>query len=259
MSIDGPSTCRQLYDFINELERDIVQNKDQQKLSKINKIPLSPQLLIRVFDIETWALLDNGSQITLVSENFRNKLRSKIAIPEMPVTNVMVFTAIGSKNTSVKKQILVEFECDGRKYNQICLVIPYLSNDIILGNDWNLSNGTVINYNNQTISIKNRVISSKAVLFKRDVSDKIYISKKDDMTCIYVISVEQKYNNNENNNTVKMNQLDILCDYDVIDDENEIIIGEKTVIDNFFFFNPWSWRMLFTHHGGGMRASTPRV
>ena len=133
MSIDGPSMCRESYDFINELERDIIHNKDHQKLSKSNKIPLSPQLLIRVFDIEAWALLNTGSQITAISENFWNKLKSKTAIPEMPVSNVMVFTAVGSKNTSVKKHILLEFECDGRKCNHICLVIPYLSSDVILG------------------------------------------------------------------------------------------------------------------------------
>ena len=76
------------------------------------------------------------------------------------------------------------------------------------------------------------MISSKAVLFERGVSDKIYILKKDDMTCIYVISVEQNYNSYENKNAIRMNRLDILCYYDVIDDENEIIIGEKIVKDN---------------------------
>ena len=91
----------------------------------------------------------------------------------MPVSNMMVSTAIGSRNITVKKQILLELECDGIKINHICLIIPYLSTDIILGNDWNLKNGIIINYNNPTISVKNKVISSSAVLFERGASEQV--------------------------------------------------------------------------------------
>ena len=193
MNICGPSARRQSYDFIEELENGIIRDKGQQQINKIMKIPLSPQLLINVYGVEAWALVDTGSQITAISEKFYGKIKVKNRIPEMPVFNVMVSTAIGSKNTTVKKQILLELECDGYRNTQICLIIPFLSSEIILGNDWNLRNGIIINYSNQTIQVKEKIISSKAVLFERGASDKLYVAQREDMTFIYVITVNESH------------------------------------------------------------------
>ena len=155
MRISGPSTCRQSCDFVKDLEHGIIRNKDQHK-NEINKIPLLPQLLINFYGVDAWALLDTGSQITAISERFYEKLKINKHIDEMPVSNVMVSTAVGSKSTTVRKQVLLEFECDAFKMSHICLVIPYLSSEVILGNYWNLKSGIVINYNKQTIQMRER-------------------------------------------------------------------------------------------------------
>ena len=102
MKIGGPPACRQ-NDFINELECGIMRDKDQQQVNnKMIKISLSPQLLLKIYGIEAWALLDTGSQVTAISEKFYEKIKCKYNIIEMPVSNVVVSTAIDSKHT-VKK------------------------------------------------------------------------------------------------------------------------------------------------------------
>ena len=102
--------------------------------SNINKIPISPHLCIIINNISCWSLLDSGSQVTAISEEFYNKLKSQNnKMLEMPVSNVLVSTAIGKNNY---------------KSAHVFLVVPYLSCDVILGNDWNLENGLIINYNN---------------------------------------------------------------------------------------------------------------
>ena len=77
MRISGSPTCRKSYDFIKELEKGVIRNEDPQNVNKINKIPLSPQLLIKICGIQTWALLDTGSQVTAVSENFYERIKDK--------------------------------------------------------------------------------------------------------------------------------------------------------------------------------------
>ena len=227
MKIGGPSACRQ-NDFINDLERGIMRDKDQQQVNnKMIKIPLSPQLLLKIYGIEAWALLDTGSQVTAISEKFYEKIKSKNKIIEMPVSNVVVSTAIGSKHTTVKKQVLLEFKCDEYVNNQICLVIPFLLSDIVLGNDWNLENGVIINYSNQSIQIKEKVLSTKSVLFERGASDRLYTAQKDETTFIYIIGVRKNDRNENLNKEVTINNINFICDYDVSDDENEIIKGDE--------------------------------
>ena len=198
--------------------------------SEINKIPLSPHLLLNLYGVETWALLDTGSQITAVSETFYETLSKKGKLLEMPVSNMIISTAIGKKSTSVKRQILVEFECDGYKNNHICLVIPYLSSDIILGNDWNLKNKIVINYNSRTIQIKDKLINSSTVLFERGTSDRLHTSHDCDVTYIYVIKIEEiesKLRENKKENEEKSSENKNLYSSCIDDDELEIFHDDE--------------------------------
>ena len=188
--------------------------------------------MINVNGVEAWSLLDTGSQITTISEKLYEEIKNKNKISEMPVSNIIVSTAIGSKNKTVKKQILIEIECDGFKNTHICLTIPHLSSNIILGNDWNLKNGVGINYKKQTIEVKERVISSKSVLFERGVSDKLFISQNDEMTFIYVITLNDHEIDKETNNIINTSKIDLLCDYDVNDDVNKNLIGDE-ITENY--------------------------
>ena len=155
MNNRSPSACRYVNDLVDELEQGIIEKTDSQRQNKINKIPLSSHLLLKFKDIETWPFIDTGSQITAISEIFYEKLKKNGKLLQMPVSNMIISTAIGKKSTCVKKQVLIEFESNGYKISHVSFVIPYLSSDIILGNDWNLKNNIIINHNSQTIKINN--------------------------------------------------------------------------------------------------------
>ena len=131
----------------------------------------------------------------------------------------------------MRKQILLEFECDGYINSHVCLVIPYLSSEVILGNDWNLKNGVIINYNNRTIQIKDKQISSSVVLFERSISDKLFTSQDDEMTYIYVIKMEGAnnelvVNSNDKRNANQNIQVNKIFNNEETDeDEKEILYG----------------------------------
>lgn len=52
---------------------------------------------------EVWALVDSGSYITCISDDFYKMLLVLKKVYELPVTNVVVSVAVGKKATIIKK------------------------------------------------------------------------------------------------------------------------------------------------------------
>lgn len=198
----GPPTCHANYDFAYDLSKNIIENKDHDA-EKLCKIAVSPHILCTLNNNNHWALIDSGSQITAISEHFYNEIKSYNKFLELPVSNIMVTTAIGKKSTSIKKQIMLELEINKCIVSHIFLIIPFLTSKIILGNDFHLSNGLIIDYWNKQIRIKNQIIPENLVLFEGNYLEKLFLSKKDDVTCIYIARTNDLKNvNNE-----------IICEY----------------------------------------------
>lgn len=72
------------------------------------------------------ALLDSGSQVSAVSEIFYKELISENCVKELPVTGLMVSTAIGRKSTTIKRQILITTKIEDRTFGDPFVVVPYL-------------------------------------------------------------------------------------------------------------------------------------
>ena len=75
--------------------------------------------------------------------------------------------------------------------------------NVVLGNDFLLRNGIVIDYWYKRIKIKNETIPASAVLFERDCMEKLFSSETNDKTRIYIIKwdeVKDQQGNNENEN-----------------------------------------------------------
>ena len=159
--------------------------------------------------IKVWSLIDSGSQITAISEKFYNELTKGSKLLELPVANVVVSVAIGRKTTSVKKQVQIEFVIDKMDITQIFLVVPFLTSQIILGNDFLFKNGIIIDYWNNQIKIKNVIVSDDLVLFDRSGLERMLLGKEDDVTCIYIINKEQNilYNKTESNKKQRLNEI----------------------------------------------------
>lgn len=147
------------------------------------KIPLCPRLTLSFLSVPVRALLDTGSQITAISESFYNYLKLHGTLTEFPVTNVSLFTAIG------KKQILCEIQVGGEKCSSYFLVVPNLSNMVILGNDWFAENRAKIDYQKFIFMIRDKVFHSPTVSFDKIISETSTTTPDDDI--IYVQSVKQ--------------------------------------------------------------------
>ena len=113
---------------------------------------------------------------------------------------------------------------DDCKLSFICLVIPFLSNDLILGNDFLLKNGVILDYCNINIKLKNRIIPKNLVLFERDSSEKLILSKNEETTCIYLVKIKEIIDlNNENKIVTKylgVNDTRVKVNKNVISDKH---------------------------------------
>lgn len=129
------ASCRKSFDFIDELEKDI--DGDWSQPNKPRTIIVKcPHLKIQIFDKHVDALIDTGSQVTCISETLYQQLKDDRVLRELPVNNVQVVSAVTKKCTAVRKQVLLEIIIDGYKTNYVFLIIPYLTSEMILGNDW---------------------------------------------------------------------------------------------------------------------------
>lgn len=168
---------RPLNDISEDLSHDILRNEGQTTIDK-NKIPSSPRVLVEIHGNNIWSLVDSGSQITAISDTFHNKLKNSVSLQELPVSNIIVSTAIGKKSTNIKKQIFSQIKIGNENLSVTFLIVPYLSTEIILGNDFNLKQGIITDYWKMQLRIKNEIIPSNLVLFERGSLEKVMLTEK---------------------------------------------------------------------------------
>lgn len=121
-----PGSCQKFYDLVEDLQNEFKGDRAQPYQSNI-KIAPSPRVLIRMKDIEVRALIDTGSQVTCIAEEFYKKLLTIGALLEMPMSNIYVTTAVTQKKTAVKRQIMSLVIIEQQSLSDVFLVIPFLS------------------------------------------------------------------------------------------------------------------------------------
>lgn len=125
------SSRRHYYDDFYTLSDYILGANENINKQNASKFPICPRLVVCLFAVPTSALLDTGSQITAMSDTLYEYLKKYNNITELPVSNVVLLTAIGKKGTFVKKQVLCELQIGELKYQTSFLVVPNLSNALI--------------------------------------------------------------------------------------------------------------------------------
>lgn len=121
------ASCRHVYDEFANLAKDVEGGNDNENRDNESRTPSCPRVLVGFFAFPVPALIDTGSQITAISEEFYKYLQLHGELTEMPVSNVMLYTAIGRKPTAIKKQIFYNLIIGDKKYPTCFLVVPRLS------------------------------------------------------------------------------------------------------------------------------------
>ena len=117
-----------------ENPRDSLQAEDKVRES-IPKIGSCPCLMITLAGINVKSLLDTGSQVTAISEEWYDKQPTLKTCPTLPITGKYIIGAVGAKSARIKRQIFAEIGLQSFKMQSPVLIIPGLNNQCILGID----------------------------------------------------------------------------------------------------------------------------
>lgn len=95
-----------------------------------------PEIEIKVQNIEIKALIDTGSKISCISEDFYRKNSSCfVNCPKLPLPNLQAVGFNGKKSDKLKVQLYLEFSFNFLTVDLNVIVVPHLIRDCILGID----------------------------------------------------------------------------------------------------------------------------
>ena len=131
---------------------------------RIHLLPCKcPNIKIDINGITTLALIDSGSEVTAISEEFFELHEKLKNCPKLPLNGKIVKGALGTKSTIVKFQILCLVKVGEITEEIIFLIIPKLGKNCILGYDTIKDMSMIIYSNEEIINFKKAGIPLKMV------------------------------------------------------------------------------------------------
>ena len=127
----------------------------------VGSITACPRVIVQIQGNQFESLVDTGSNTTCISEAALDRLDQE-KIKTLPVTDLFVTGAFGKRSIRVKKQIFMTVHVGEFSVETILLVLPQLCRDVIIGSDWLLLHGAVIDFENKEMHISNYIISNKS-------------------------------------------------------------------------------------------------
>ena len=98
---------------------------------------ICPTVTLIIEGIEIDALVDTGSQVTVISEKFyKNNIEIFKKCPQLPLCGQVIKSAINEKSTILKIQTLCNIKINDFIDDVVFIVVPRLCRDTILGYDF---------------------------------------------------------------------------------------------------------------------------
>ena len=83
----------------------------------------------------------------------------------MPVSNLSVFGAVGSKPTTIKQQVQLSIKIGIQQVEFPFLVVQGLSTDVIVGTDWQAKFKMIIDLENQMIKFNGEYVPENRIIY----------------------------------------------------------------------------------------------
>jgi hypothetical protein len=111
-----------------------------------------PHIDISVRDRVVNCILDTGAQASILSERVYNDLvTAGVEILVLPIQNVVLISAFGSKTKRIKNQAFLEFKLGEDVFEHVLLISSQLAADVILGSDFCSLHGFILDFNSKCI------------------------------------------------------------------------------------------------------------
>ena len=133
-----------------------------------------PRIKIQVLDQSILALIDTGCEVSIMNEHLYNQLKHHgLNCLELPTQHVNLLSAFNKRSNRVKRQALLGFKIKTRSINQVMLLSPQLVTDVILGLDFLMDHGAIINFSERSISLKIEDKIIKVQFFSNKEADEV--------------------------------------------------------------------------------------
>ncbi|XP_043481228.1 uncharacterized protein LOC122510544 isoform X2 [Leptopilina heterotoma] len=179
-------------EFIDDLCWDVVPGVNEIS-SEIETKIVSPRIRATIENHEVAVLVDSGSEVTAISENFYNSLKKHTKIIELPVSNITVSVAVGKKSTTIRRQVQLTLKIENNNFVAPFLIVPGLATNVLVGINWLLKFKCMIDIENQKIQIAGNFLPESLVTFK--------MSEKREINCRIVTATNEYNNDRENSNS----------------------------------------------------------
>lgn len=115
--------------------------------------------------IEARALIDTGSEVSAISEEFHLKLKKNlINLPELPISKCFV-VGVGKKRSSpITRQVLLTLSLNLDHFDATCLIVKNLGYDVVLGVDFLKEYGGKIDFQTGTVILN----PGKVIIFEEN-------------------------------------------------------------------------------------------
>lgn len=136
-----------------DVERDLLaEDEDCKELCETSVYTV---VKAKIWDQDVDVLLDTGSMKSCINEKFYEQLKSgRRDIEEIPVQNVRLTSAVGTRTQRVKTQAIIPLAFCNVEQHCICLVVPNLIYNVVLGIDWLAKVGCNISYEQSKIEFR---------------------------------------------------------------------------------------------------------
>jgi transposase InsO family protein len=130
--------------------------------------------MIKINNVEVVALIDTGSVVNAISEEWFLCNKQQLGRIEMlRLHNTNIKGAIGKKSKLIKNQILAEIDINKMKFDVVFLIIPGLIRDCILGMDLLQDAECVINIPQQKLKLKDNTHEVELLTMQTEEQDDV--------------------------------------------------------------------------------------
>ena len=113
-----------------------------------------PEIVVSCRDIRIPALIDTGSEISAIDEEFFERLLAENPrLPVFPMKKCYIVGATKGKSRPITKQAMVDITIGTREVEVVCLVVKNLIREVILGADWLTEVGAVIDFDSMKVRL----------------------------------------------------------------------------------------------------------
>lgn len=125
-----------MHSIFKDLKDELLYENVDNNINNNKKNIICPEIKILLNNVEVIALVDTGSQISAISEQWYLYNKERLGHTEvLSLANTTVKAALGVRSKIIKKQLLLRINMHNFVDDIVMLVIPGLNRDCILGID----------------------------------------------------------------------------------------------------------------------------